>query len=596
MASSKMFKLRTDPADFTVLTNAMFTIAREMGKNMERTARAPVYFSAHDFVTTIVSKDYELVALAEYIPVLVGATPFTVRAVDEMFKGDIHEGDVFLVNDPYTLDAGNQMADWGIVYPVFWNGQHVLWVANKAHQQDTGGGVPGGYNPGALDVYAEGLRIPPVRIFEGGKERWDVLNLIMTNVRIPEAQRGDLLSMIGAARVGERRIRTLYDLYGPETMTTFLEDLLNYGEFMMREAISELPDGTYHSEITGREGSVPIVCDLTIQGDEMIVDFTKSGPQVRDYINSPIANTTSAVYMALMTSVGKHIEYRCGGCYRPVKLLTKPGTITHAQYPATHGNCTNFIAKQIIEAVWDALAQAAPQETPAGWGSINYWVFSGIDPRRNEGYGSPDFQACASGAGAIWGVDGWSTNGPTICSGTLYYPEIEVAEGLYPIIWKRWEWATDSGAPGRWRGGLGVHNEWVCDSDPEPIHLAYAAEPYDYRVAPAPAGGKLPKPNSKALLFANGKYESPEECRTKMLYQLHSGDMVIDYTQGGAGVGDPLERDVNAVLEDVRDELVSLESAREDYGVVIDVEKMEVDMEATKHLRAELKAERSRVH
>ena len=156
MASSKTFELRTEPANFTVLTNAMFTIAREMGKNMERTARAPVYFSAHDFVTTIVSRDYELVALAEYIPVLTGATPFIVRAVDHFFSGDIHEGDVFLVNDPYTMDAGNQLADWGIVYPVFYNGEHVLWVANKAHQQDTGGGVPGGYNPAALDVYAEG--------------------------------------------------------------------------------------------------------------------------------------------------------------------------------------------------------------------------------------------------------------------------------------------------------------------------------------------------------------------------------------------------------------------------------------------------------
>lgn len=593
MASSKAFQLRTDPADFMVLTSAMFTIAREMGKNMERTARAPVYFSAHDFVTTIVSKDYELVALAEYIPVLTGATPFTVRAVDQFFKDDIHEGDVFLVNDPYTMDAGNQMADWGIVYPVFHNGQHVLWVANKAHQQDTGGGVPGGYNPGALDVYAEGLRIPPIRLFEGGRERKDVFNLIMTNVRIPEAQRGDLMSMIGAARVGERRLKTLYDLYGADVMEVFIEDLLNYGEFMMREEISKLPDGTYHSEITGREGSVPIVCDLTIKGDEMVVDFRGSGPQVPAYVNSPIANTTSSVYMALMTSVGKRIQYRCGGCYRPVSLLTTPGTITHAQYPATHGNCTNFIAKQIIEAVWDALAQAAPEETPAGWGSINYWVFSGIDPRRMEGYGSPDFLACASGAGAIWGVDGWSTNGPTICSGTLFYPEVEVAEGIYPAVWKRWEWATDSGAPGKWRGGLGVHNEWVCDSDPQPIHLAYAAEPYDYRVAPAPAGGRLPKPNSKTLLFANGKLETQEEVRTRMLYQLHTGDTVIDYTQGGAGVGDPLERDVNLVLQDVRDEVVSLQSARDDYGVVIVPGSVTLDVEATKALRAQMAAARS---
>ena len=169
MPSSKSFELHTESADFSVMVSAMFTIAREMGKNMERTARAPVYFSAHDFVTTIVSKDFELVALAEYIPVLTGATPFAVRAVATYFKDDIHEGDVFLVNDPYTMDAGNQMADWGIVYPIFWQGKHVLWVGNKAHQQDTGGGVPGGYNPGAMDIYGEGLRIPPIKLFDRGE-------------------------------------------------------------------------------------------------------------------------------------------------------------------------------------------------------------------------------------------------------------------------------------------------------------------------------------------------------------------------------------------------------------------------------------------
>lgn len=588
MSQEKTFKMQTNPADFSVLVSAMFTIAREMGKNMERTARAPIYFSAHDFSTTLLTLDCELLALAEYIPVLIGATPFSARAVKEYFSDDINEGDVFLVNDPYTLDAGNQMADWCIVYPVFWNGKQVLWVANKAHQQDTGGGVPGGYNPGAMDIYGEGLRIPPVKIFEQGKERKDVLNLIMTNVRIPETQRGDLLSMIGAARVGEKRVRNIYDTYGEEAVNTFITDLMGYGEFMMREEIAKLPDGEYHSEIKGNEASTPIVCDLTINGSEMSVDFSKSGSMSPAYINSPIANTYSSVYMALMTSVGKKIAYRCGGCYRPIKIVTEPGTVTHAVYPATHGNCTNFVAKQIIEAVWSTLAQTAPEEVPAGWGSINYWVFSGLDPRRMEGYGTPDFLGCSSGAGAIWGTDGWPTNGPQICSGTLYYPEIEIAESIYPILWEKWEWAKDSGAPGKWRGGCGVDNVWVADCDPQPIHLAYAAEPFDYEVAPAIAGGKIPEPNSKKLILADGKEESPEQVRQTKLYQLRSGDKSIDYVMGGAGVGNPLERDIDAVRDDVRDELVSAESAKADYGVIIDPDTFEVDLEATEKLRKQM--------
>jgi N-methylhydantoinase B len=579
------YEIRVNPADFSVLTSAVFTIAREMGVNMERTARAPIYFSAHDFCTSILNTDAELIALAEYIPVLVGATPFAVRAIKTYFQDDINPGDVFLVNDPYTLDAGNQMADWCIVYPVFYGDEHILWIANKAHQQDTGGGAPGGYNPNAIDVYAEGLRIPPLRIQRKGRVRKSVVNLVMTNVRIPDVQYSDLLSLIGAARVAGKRLNTLIDTYGMKTFKLFLEDLLTYGEFLMREEIEKIPDGVYHSEVKGDGDAPPIVCDLTIKGNSVIVDLSDSGPMSKEYINSPIANTYSAVYQAMLQSIGKKIQVRCGGCYRPIEIRTKPGTVTHATFPATHGNCTNFVAKQIIESVWAALARIAPEETPGGWGSIPYWVFSGIDPRRDEGYGSPDFLSCASGAGAIWGADGWSTNGPVICSGTLYYPEMEICESLYPMFWHRWEWAEDSGGPGKWRGGMGVHNEWVAAADPQPVFLHYAADPYDYEPAPAIAGGKLPPRNRKELYFADGREVDNDEVRQVKSFVLGNGDRVVDFVQGGCGVGDPMDRDVEDVRKDVRDELVSLESARNDYGVVIDSETLEVEMEKTNKLR-----------
>ena len=579
-------ELHVDISDFTVLATALGTIAREMGKNMERTARGPLYSFGHDFATSLVGRDGELLALAEHIPVLCGATPFAVRAVAGFFEGDVHEGDAFLVNDPFSLDAGNQLADWCIVCPLFYQGTHVMWVANKAHQQDTGGGLAGGYNPGALDIWAEGLRIPPLRLVERGRWRTDALDLVLANVRNPDIQRGDLLSMIGAARVGERRVQSLYAVHGMRTLDLFQADLLRYGELRMREEIAGLPDGTYHSELCGGRGAALISCDLTIAGGELTVDLSGSGDQVPLYINSPIANTTSCVHMALLTAIGRHILYRSGGCFRPVSIVTRAGTIVHATAPATQGNCTNFCGKQIIEVVWDALAQAAPQLAPAGWGSINYWVFSGEDPRRGTSYSSPDFLACSSGAGAVWGVDGWSANGPSICSGTLHYPEIEVAETIYPILWERWQYATDSGAPGRWRGGLGVDNIWVADSGTEPIYLADAAEPYDYPVAPAVAGGSLPKPNAKTLFFADGTFANQREVRSQLFYKLRSGDRVLDYTQGGAGVGDPMDRDPQAVLEDVRDELVSLEAARDDYGVIIDPSTVQIDVAGTKALRA----------
>ncbi len=591
----KELSLKTHPADFEILGSSFYTIAQEMGVNIERTARAPIFFSAHDFVVAIAKPNGDLVTMAEYIPVLVGACPFAIRAVNEYYKDNIHEGDVFLVNDPYTLAGGNQLADWCIVTPVFYKGEQVFTIAVKAHQADTGGGVPGGYNPNALDIWGEGLRIPPIRIYERGKERSDVLNLILTNVRLYELQRSDLLCMTAATRIGAKRLADLMEMWGKDKIETYIEDVFNYSDSMMREQVEKILDGTYHAENVpqspGRFNDASIIqCDMTIKGSNMILDFTKCGPQVREYVNSTISNTHSCVWLTLLSSLGKKIrrEYRNQGCFKMLTILTKPGTILHATLPATEGNDTNFTAAQIIDVVEACLALAVPNEVSAGWGHIPYWVFAGLDPRRGRGYGAPDFQACATGAGAIWGTDGWSTNGPQICSGTLWYPEIEVAESVYPIVWERWELAQDSGAPGKWRGGWGVHNVWVADSDPEPINIAYCQEPYDYPAIPAIAGGKMPKPNSKRLLMKDGHWETEEDTRRTALYQLHTGDKVVDYCQGGSGVGNPFERNVEAVWEDVRNELVSIESAREGYGVIVDPKTLKVDLTETEKLRKKM--------
>ena len=584
--------MKTSPADFEVLASSFYTAAQEMGINIERTAKAPVFFSAHDYVVTINKPNGDLITLAEYIPVLVGATPFAVRAVKEYFKEDIHEGDIFLCNDPYTLAGGNQLADWCIVAPVFYHGEHMFTIAVKAHQADTGGGVPGGYNPNAMDIWGEGLRIPPVRIVEKGVERRDVWDLILRNVRLEEMQRSDLHCMVAATVVGSKRLKELVDLWGKQAVENYIDDVFKYSEAMMREEVSKIPDGTYHGEVKplfpGRYNDASIIqCDMTVEGSDIKLDFTKCGPQVKEYVNSTIANTYSSVYLVLLVSLGKEIkrEYRNSGCFNMLTLLTKPGTIVHATLPATQGNDTNFVAAQIIDVVETCLAQGLPKETPSGWGHIPYWVFSGMDPRRNRGYGAPDFNGCACGCGAIWGTDGWHTGAPQICSGTLWYPEIEVAESVYPIIWERWELAQDSGAPGRWRGGCGVHNVWVADADPEPVNIAYGADPYEYEVKPAIEGGYTPKKNSKRLLMKDGHWETEEDTRRTGIYQLHNGDKVVDYAQGGCGVGNPYEREVEAVLNDVINELVSIESAKNDYGVIINPDTFEVDMKETERMR-----------
>ena len=294
-------RMKTSPADFEILASCFYTISQEMGINIERTAKSPIFFSAHDFVVVIARPDGDLISIAEYIPVLTGSCPFTIKAVNEYYQDDIHDGDIFLANDPYFLDAGNHMQDWCIVTPVFHEGEHVFTIAIKAHQADTGGGVPGGYNPGAVDVWAEGLRIPPIRIAERGEQKKDVLNLILTNVRLRDMQQSDLLCMMAATRIGAKRLSELMQTWQREKVETYIDDVLDYAESMMRQQAEKVPDGTYHAECVpqqpGRFNDASIIqCDMTIKGSDILLDFTQCGPQVKEYVNSSVGNTYSCVW------------------------------------------------------------------------------------------------------------------------------------------------------------------------------------------------------------------------------------------------------------------------------------------------------------
>jgi N-methylhydantoinase B len=269
-----------------------------------------------------------------------------------------------------------------------------------------------------------------------------------------------------------------------------------------------------------------------------------------------------------MTSIGREIEpqLRNSGCFRPFKILTKPGTIVHALPPAPTGNCTCIIAKQIIETVWACLAQVLPERTPAGWGTKLNWAFCGYHNRKKRYFGSPDFLGAAIGAGAVHGTDGYSGVGSQICSGTLRFPEIEVLEEEYPIVWERWEFLPESACPGQWRGGFGTVNEWKAEDE---IYVIFEGDPYGYEPHPSIGEAQLRKIGDKKIIRRDGAEIPFEEIRRIMSFTLQPGDKVIDYLPGGCGVGDPRKRDLNAILDDVNNGLISIESASKDYGVLI---------------------------
>jgi N-methylhydantoinase B len=381
----------------------------------------------------------------------------------------------------------------------------------------------------------------------------------------------------------------LINMWSTSVMKQFLDDLYGYTEFLMRQEIDKIPEGTYYGEsfsdgIPGTDSVIAIRCNTTIKGSNIIIDLSESDPLINYYMNSTIANTYSSVFIALMTSVGRTIEYRSEGVMKPVEIRTKPGTLAHATYPAPVGLCTVFLAKQIIEAVWDSLARVIPNNTPAGWGSWPAPVFSGFDPRRNEGYASPDFLAVSTGSGAIWGTDGWHAGQSPICAGGLSYPEIEICESKYPAIWKRWEIITDSAGAGKWRGGAGMESTFLLEADE--MTLCHHGNGFRTFPSPAVAGGKKPLKHSRQILFrSNGE---KEEGGGK-LYVLRMGETQACYCMGGCGVGDPLERDSESVRLDVIDGIVSLDNARELYGVVLNPKTLKVNKAQTEKLRLKKK-------
>jgi len=583
------FKLKSHPADFECLNSAFRNITLQMGISMERSARSPIYYSAHDFSTAIVDKEGNLVTLAEYVPIHICAAPFAIKATLKYFKNDIHPGDLILVNDPYTYDAGNHLADWTVLVPVFYQDHLLCWAINRAHQVDTGGSVIGSYNPGATDCFAEGLRIPPIKLFDGGKMRSDIFDFILANVHFPETQRGDLWSMIGSARVGEKRLMEQLDIWGVETIERFFLDLYDYTEFLMRNEISKVRDGTYHGEasVDGPRHlghTITVRCNTTVKGDSLIIDFSQSDPMVDRFFNSSIANTYSSAFVALMTSIGRSIKYRSEGAMRPVEVKTKPGTITHATFPAPVGDCTLVIAKQIIQAVWDSLAKVIPENTPAGWGGFAGIAISGFDPRRNAGYATPDFLSNAAGAGAIGNTDGWDGNHAEPASGGMRFPEVEIFDMVYPGLWKRWEFITDSAGAGKARGGAGVGESFILNQADQ-MNIIQMGCNFTTMPSPAPLGGKRPPFYCEQVITrANGVEEkiSGEEFNT-----LGRNDEITTLCQGGCGVGNPLDRDIEKVRQDVLDEFVSLKLAQDVYGLVIDPITLKVDEAATKKLRLE---------
>jgi N-methylhydantoinase B len=572
-----------DKITMTVLERKLDSIAREMGIIMRRAARSPIFSQSHDFSCFIGDAQGQLISIAEGIPVHTGGGGFAIKSALQYWGDDIHPGDVFLSNDPYE-GGGNHLPDWTIMNPVFHDGVLVAFANNRAHQVDIGGGMPGTYNSNAIEIFDEGIRMQPVKLYDQGKLRRDLWDMVALNTRAPKTVQGDVGAMVGSTRIGADRLRTIFEEYGREATLGYFEAIMAHAETLMRAELAAMPDGTYvgveemNNDVFTRR-VVKIVANVTIAGDAVTVDFTGTDPQMRSFKNSSLANTYASVYLAMATLVDPFMP-KNQGMFRPVTIVAPRGTVVNPEPPAPLTYSTVYPTIQIVHAIWKALAQALPQRISAGWGATAYPTMAGY--RNGEGYVMYHWSG-SSGAGGIKGRDGFNQIGSLNTLGGLMLPDMELYEQVYPAHFVRCEFRTDAAGAGEYRGGSGVDYEVKIT---EPAKWGFRGESCYTPTGFGVNGGRAGKEASTVL--DPGTPQEREAPQYAIVELPPSGFRLL--SAGGGGWGDPLHRDPEAVRCDVRNEIVSLAAARDVYGVVLDPTTLAVDTPATAARRRELAA------
>jgi N-methylhydantoinase B len=563
------------------------TVAEEMNLVMDRTAMSPVFNEAHDCSAGVFFVDegeVEIIARAQAEPVHIYASLWSTRGILDYWSGDLHAGDVVIVNDPYVY--GTHSADWTVMLPLFLAGQPVFFPCVRGHIIEHGCTIPAGVDPEFRDIWMESIRFQPIKLYVRGEAQEDVFAWLRANNRWSEVMIGDLNAMIGSCRAGAKRIVEIVEKYGVERVVEAVRHFLDDSERRVRTVVAGWPDGDYFgrkvadSDYAGNH-DLNIDCTVRVRGEELIVDFTGSHEQVTGHVNSTFGSTASWVFTAL-SCVMPDVRIN-SGFFRPVKVIAPEGTIVNPISPAPVCTNTILIGSDIGDAVMKALEHLVPERVGSIACDDMMHMYYGHDSRFPDQpfYVHGDYLFAAVMSSASYGVDGWGAW--SAAHGSHRMPTVEMTEVQIPTIFLQAEYQIDTAAPGRWRGPpafrcqkqnpAGQSNVWVVEMQSQRHPL------------PGWVGGS---DGAGSLLVLD--YGGPNEQRVEdYVVNWHSGpgEVVMARKGGGGGWGSPLDREPANVLADVLDEYVSIEAARTDYGVVIYHERMEVDTAATERLRSE---------
>ena len=547
-----------DKLTVEVIRHAAIYASEEMGIVLRNTAYSPNIRDRLDHTCAVLAPWGDLVAQAEHIPVHIGSMAVGVRNTIEWLEREgeaLEPGDIVVVNDPYI--AGTHLNDVTLLKPVYYGGEMVAIVANKAHHVDVGGMVPGSIG-GARELLQEGIIIPPVKLYRRGRLVGEVERILEANVRTPEYLRGDLRAQVAALNVGERRIVELARKYGPGTLLEAWREILDYTERYTRARIQGLGvEGSYTGEdyVELAEGDARIRATVTIDPGEgaVHVDYTGTSRQVEEPLNAVYGVTVAATTYALKSIVDPEMPVN-QGFFRAVRITAPPGTLVNPLPPAPVGGGNTETSQRIADVVFRALAEALPGRVPAAaCGSMTNVMVGGYWERGRWAF----YETIACGSGGRPGkdgVDGVHTN----MTNTLNTP-IERLEAEYPVLFLAYELRRDSEGPGEYRGGLGVTRAFRVRSGRATLTLV--AERCRRRPWGIMGGGGA-EPASHYIVRADGTIE-PLPCKATV--ELEEGDAVYINTPGGGGYGDPCRRPRERVEADLAEEKVSLSRAREKY-------------------------------
>lgn len=548
-----------DPIRLEIIRNALVAAAEEMSVAVYRAGRSNAIREMLDFSTAVFDSDGRNIAQAARIPMHLNTMAPCLETIlkEHVPAEDWEEGDVVVTNDPYC--GGSHLPDLLAFQAVFVDGRRVGFTGAMCHHSDIGGPVPGSYNTAATEIYAEGLRIPPVKIKTRGELNADVLALLLQNVRESAMFRGDLMAQIAALDIAGAHILRLGAKYGFATLTQASAQLLEQSEAAVRRTIESVPDGEYMFEdYVDDDGinsdPIRISVRLTISGDRVVVDFTGSSPQATGPINCTLNVTKCAVYYAVIAGLGGEFQAN-SGCYAPIEVVAPEGAVVNAQPPAPVVNRI-AVGHRVVNVILGALAQARPGQIPAAYYGVSYLY--ALQAAENGEKGSVYLDSIVGGWGAEPTRDGASVFSCGLHN--LASIPIEMVEDRHPVVFTRYALRPDSGGAGKYRGGLGMIREWRLEGDEGVLSVNFDR----FRHPPFGLEGGRPGAVGKLSLHRDGEVRKLASKVSGV--PLRRGDVVTIETSGGGGFGPPSERDSAAIQADVETGYVSAASVAVDYG------------------------------